>query len=44
MARRTTITIFDTTKTMLDKFGRKNESYDELLQRLIKELDVVKDR
>lgn len=44
MPKRTTITVFDTTKTMLDKFGRKNESYDELLQRLIKVLDGVKER
>ncbi|MBW2561192.1 MAG: hypothetical protein JRE40_10125 [Deltaproteobacteria bacterium] len=33
---RTTITIFKSTKEELDKLGRKNESYDELIKRLIK--------
>jgi hypothetical protein len=41
MARRTTITIFEETKKTLDNHGKKNESYDELLQRILKRLEEI---
>lgn len=36
MDKRTTITIFQSTKKKLDRLGRKNESYDELIRKLVK--------
>jgi len=37
MNNRTTITIFEKTEKRLDALGKKNESYDELINRLINE-------
>jgi len=39
MNNRTTITIKKKTKKVLDALGKKNESYDDLLNRLMDERD-----
>lgn len=42
MNKRTTITIFEKTKKRLETFGKMNESFDKLLNRLMDKLEVKK--